>query len=120
MFVESKLANFFLTKVRVLHFNFLSNICIKNYVNKLIYSTKKAYNDFNKSMKNAYTDRHSTHRHSTTFKTGIYRDNTMADKIMYIPNGDTQNYLLCRLHLKLATFGHSTYLTNQSKIDKSS
>ena len=36
------------------------------------------------------------------------RDKTIADKLMYIPNGDTQNYPFCRLQL-----------TNQSKFNKS-
>ena len=31
---------------------------------------------------------------------GIYRDETLADKLMYIPNDDeTQNYPFCRLKL---------------------
>ena len=38
----------------------------------------------------------------------------MADKLMYIPNDDTQNYFFCRLQLDVETFGHSTYWTNQS------
>ena len=29
----------------------------------------------------------------------------MADKLMYIPNDDTQNYPLCRLPLVVETFG---------------
>ena len=34
----------------------------------------------------------------------------MADKLMYIPNNDTQNYPFCRLKLvdELETFEHST------------
>ena len=28
----------------------------------------------------------------------IERDNTMSDKMMYIPNDDTFNYPFCRLH----------------------
>ena len=43
---------------------------------------------------------------------GIYRDKTMDDKLMYIPNYDTQNYLFCTLKLVVKTFEH---LTNQSK-----
>ena len=31
----------------------------------------------------------------------------MADKLMYIPNHDTQNSLFCRLQLLVETFGHS-------------
>ena len=31
------------------------------------------------------------------FLSGISRDKTMANKIMYIPNDDTLNYPLCRL-----------------------
>ena len=40
----------------------------------------------------------------------------MADKLMYIPNDDTQSYPFCRLQLVVDTFGHSTYLTNQLKL----
>ena len=36
----------------------------------------------------------------------------MADKLMYIPNDDTQN---CRLKLVVETFKHLTYYTNQSQ-----
>ena len=32
----------------------------------------------------------------------------MADKFMYIPDEDTQNYAFCRLQIGLKTFGHST------------
>ena len=39
----------------------------------------------------------------------------MADRLMYIPNDDTQNYPLCRLQLVVETFEHSTMWTNQSK-----
>ena len=49
----------------------------------------------------------------------LSRDKTMADKIMYIPNGDTQNYHLCRLQLVVELFGYSTSRTNQSKFIKS-
>ena len=41
---------------------------------------------------------------------------TIADKLIFIPNDDTQNYSLCRLKLKIKTFQHSTLLTNQSKL----
>ena len=39
---------------------------------------------------------------------GISRDKTMTDKLMYIPNDDTQNYPFCRLKLVVETFEHST------------
>ena len=32
---------------------------------------------------------------------------TMADKFMYNPNDDTQNYLCCRLNFRVETFEHS-------------
>ena len=35
------------------------------------------------------------------------KDKTMTDKLMYIPNYDTQNYPLCSLLLLVETFGHS-------------
>ena len=35
-------------------------------------------------------------------------DKTMADKLMYIPNNDTQNYFFSRLQLVVETFGHLT------------
>ena len=35
-------------------------------------------------------------------------DKTMTDKLMYIPNDNTQNYLFCRLQLVVETFGHAT------------
>ena len=37
---------------------------------------------------------------------GIKRDKTMADKSMYIPNDDTQNYLFWRLQLMVEKFEH--------------
>ena len=41
----------------------------------------------------------------------------MADKLMYIPNDDTRNYLFCRLQLVIETFAHSTkWLNNQNSI----
>ena len=44
----------------------------------------------------------------------------MTDKLVYIPNDDTQNYPLCRLQLVVEeTFGHLSKLTNQSKFNKS-
>ena len=41
---------------------------------------------------------------------------TMADKLMYIPNDDTQNKPFCRLKIVVETFEHSTYNapTNQN------
>ena len=42
----------------------------------------------------------------------------MADKWMYIPNDDTQNYPLCRIQLVGETFKHSTQWNNQSKFPK--
>ena len=33
---------------------------------------------------------------------------TMADKLMNIPNDDTQNYPFCRLQSFVESFGHST------------
>ena len=46
------------------------------------------------------------------------RDKTKADKLMWIPIGDTQNNPFCRIHLVVETFGHSTFWNNQ-KFDKS-
>ena len=43
----------------------------------------------------------------------------MADKLMYIPNYDTQNYLNFRLKLVVGMFKYFTKWTNQSKFDKS-
>ena len=40
----------------------------------------------------------------------------MVNKLMYIPNNDTQNYHFCRLRLVVETFQHSTKRTNQSKL----
>ena len=39
------------------------------------------------------------------------RDKTIAVKLMYIPNDETQNYSFCRLQLVVETFGHSTKRT---------
>ena len=36
---------------------------------------------------------------------GIYRDRTMADKLMYIPNDDTHNYPFCKLQLVVKILG---------------
>ena len=36
------------------------------------------------------------------------RDKTMAYKLMYNPDDDTQNYLFCELQSVFETFGHST------------
>ena len=38
-------------------------------------------------------------------------DKAMADKLLYIPNDDKQNYPFCRLQLVVETFGHN--LINQ-------
>ena len=46
-------------------------------------------------------------------------DKTMADKLMYIPNDNTQNYHFCRIKLMVAKFDHSTKLTNQKNSLKS-
>ena len=41
----------------------------------------------------------------------------MADKLMYTPNDDTQNYPYCSLQLVVKTFGYRTYEpTNQNSI----
>ena len=39
---------------------------------------------------------------------GILMDKTIGDKLMYIPNDDTQNYPFCSLKLLLEMFKHST------------
>ena len=39
---------------------------------------------------------------------GIKRDKTIADKLMYIPNDDTLNYPFCRLQSVVKMCGHST------------
>ncbi len=38
----------------------------------------------------------------------------MADKLMYIPNNNKQNYFFCRLQLVVKTFGHSTNKIHRS------
>ena len=43
-----------------------------------------------------------------TEMSGIYKDKTMADKLVYILNDDTQNYPFCRSQLMCEKFGHST------------
>ena len=40
----------------------------------------------------------------------------MADRFMYIPNDDAQNYTTCILQLMIETFGHFTETTNQNLI----
>ena len=46
-----------------------------------------------------------------------FRDKTMANKLMYIPNEDTQNNPFCRLILEFETFGHfNKEPTNQKSI----
>ena len=44
----------------------------------------------------------------------------MADKLMYIPNNDKQNYPFWELKLVVEKFGHSTLWTKQSKFNKNS
>ena len=39
----------------------------------------------------------------------------MANKLMYIPNDDTQNCPFCKLKLLVETFEHPTFNTNQTK-----
>ena len=36
------------------------------------------------------------------------RNKTMAEKLMYIPKDDKQNYIFSRLNLEIGTFEHST------------
>ena len=43
-----------------------------------------------------------------SLKPRILGDKKMADKLMYIPNNDTQNHPYCRLSLVVETIGHST------------
>ena len=38
----------------------------------------------------------------------------MANRLMYIPNDATQNYLFCRLELVVETFGHLTLWTKKT------
>ena len=38
----------------------------------------------------------------------IWRDKTMADDLMFIPNDDTQNYPFCVLQLEVETVGRLT------------
>ena len=38
---------------------------------------------------------------------------------MYIPDNDTQTYFFCRLQLVVKMIGHSTWWTNQLKLNKS-
>ena len=47
---------------------------------------------------------------------GLLRDKTTADILLYTPNDDTQNYPFYRLQLVVETFGHSTK-PNQSKFN---
>ena len=52
----------------------------------------------------------------------LLRDKTIKDKLIYIPNDDTQNYPFYRLQLLVKTFGLNES-TNQnsikiSKVDK--
>ena len=41
-------------------------------------------------------------------KTAYQSHKTMADKLMYIPKDDKQNYPICRLKSVIETFEHST------------
>ena len=43
----------------------------------------------------------------------------MADKLMYIPNDNTQNQSFYTLQIVVETFVYSSKLTNQSKFNKS-
>ena len=43
----------------------------------------------------------------------------MADKLVYIPIDDKQNYTSFLLQLLVETFGHTTRLNNKSKFYKS-
>ena len=45
-------------------------------------------------------------------------DKTIADKLMYITNYDTQNYPISRLKLVVETFKVSTLWSNYSKFTK--
>ena len=38
----------------------------------------------------------------------LYRDKTMANELIYIPNDDIQIYPFCRLQLVVKMFGHLT------------
>ena len=49
--------------------------------------------------------------HSTTTKPFKYSE--LADKFIYIPNDDMQNYPFCRLQSVVELFGHSTKKTKQ-------
>ena len=42
-----------------------------------------------------------------------------GDKLIYIPNDNTQNYPFCWFQLVVETFGYSTQGTNQSKFNNS-
>ena len=43
----------------------------------------------------------------------------MVNKLMLIPNDDTQNYPFCRIQFVVEMFEHSTQWTNQSKFNNS-
>ena len=49
---------------------------------------------------------------------GIQRDKTIADKLMYIPNDDTQNYLFCRLKLVFKHLNTQLIETTNQKVPK--
>ena len=42
----------------------------------------------------------------------------MADKLIYIPDVNTQSYPFCRLKLTVETFGHSTEINIYFKVSK--
>ena len=44
----------------------------------------------------------------TLYISGRQMNETMASKLIYIPNDDAQNYPFCRLQLVVETFEHST------------
>ena len=43
---------------------------------------------------------------------GVLKGYDKADKLMYIPNDDTQNFAFCRLKLVVEMFEHSSLQTN--------
>ena len=43
---------------------------------------------------------------------------TMADKLMYIPSNDTQNYPFCILKLVVKMYGHLSFNRNSIKVPK--
>ena len=57
--------------------------------------------------------------HKDKVRVILPRDKTVADKLMYFPNDDIQNYTFCRLQIVIKMFGHSTEWTNKSNSIKS-